>query len=449
MASTFAGKPGLPMLLVLMAALCWLAGLSVVYAQQRPTHVFAGRAFVDSDPPPDRTTITAWIDGHEVAKSRLKGGNFTLFVEQPQGQSYAGRTVTYRVGEVQTGERRDWQRGGSTVVNLNAYVHQGRSRGQDRLPGRFIRECVLNALGRLPAGKEDMTAEEPNKANRLCPSLKGRAGALEGRSRSNRDQQRTSRGDRALQEDQQRLETDRIRREREFQAERQRLETERIKQERELQVEQQGLDAARMRREQERLKRDQIIQQEQDRLDRDRLKSERQRQQEQSRLDAERLNQDQDRIKAEKEFQLEQQRLDQRWARVEQQHQEELENARFESERARIGRERALEEDQARLDQERLKREQSLLRQEVELNLNRQRLDQARRQGQGRGGQPPVIRDQNQTPDGGPVEKSATRGFFTNSQIGQLGSVNRAVDPSTLAVIGIFITFIATSLQLF
>jgi len=159
----------LPVLLVLMAVLCWLAGLSVVYAQQRPTHVFAGRAFVDSDPPPDRTTITAWIDGHEVAKSRLKGGNFTLFVEQPQGQSYAGRTVTYRVGEVQTGERRDWQRGGSTVVNLNAYVHQGRSRGQDRLPGRFIRECVLNALGRLPAGKEDMTAEELKQGQPIVP----------------------------------------------------------------------------------------------------------------------------------------------------------------------------------------------------------------------------------------------------------------------------------------
>ncbi|MEE2928950.1 MAG: hypothetical protein VX608_17210 [Chloroflexota bacterium] len=81
MASTFVGKPGLSVLLVLMAVLCWLAGLSVVYAQQRPTHVFAGRAFVDGNPPPDGTTITAWIDGHQVAKSRLKCGNYTLFVE--------------------------------------------------------------------------------------------------------------------------------------------------------------------------------------------------------------------------------------------------------------------------------------------------------------------------------------------------------------------------------
>ena len=157
---------------------------------------------------------------------------------------------------MQTGERRDWQRGGSTVVNLNAYVHQGTSGGQDRLPGRFIRECVLNALGRLPASKEDMTAEELSKANRLCPSLKERAGALEGRSRPNRDQQQRTRGDRALQENQQRLETNRIRREREFQVERQRLESQRVKQEREFQVEQQGLDAERMKREQQQINRE-------------------------------------------------------------------------------------------------------------------------------------------------------------------------------------------------
>ena len=241
-----------------MAALCWLAGLSVVYAQQRPTHVFAGRAFVDGNPPPDGTTITAWIDGHEVGKSRLRGGNYTVFVEQPQGRSYAGRTVTYRVGEVQTGERRDWQRGGSTVVNLNAYVHQGRSRGQDRLRGRFIRQCVLNALGRLAASKEEMTSEELNKANRLCPSLKGRGGALEGGSSGLRNQQ--ARTGRALREDQQRLEAERIKQEREFQVERQRLETQRIKQEREFQVEQQGLETERMRREQERINREQTLQ---------------------------------------------------------------------------------------------------------------------------------------------------------------------------------------------
>jgi len=83
------------------------------------------------------------------------------------------------------------------------------------------------------------------------------------------------------------------------------------------------------------------------------------------------------------------------------------------------------------------------------IKFGRQRLEQTCRQGQGPGGQPPVIRDQNQTPGRGAGEKSPSRGFFTNSQIGQLGSVNQALDLSTLAVIGIFISLVATSLQLF
>ncbi len=116
-----------------------------------------------------------------------------------------------------------------------------------------------------------------------------------------------------------------------------------------------------------------------------------------------------------------------------------MEKARFESERASIDRERALEEDQARLDQERLKREQERLRQEVEFNLNQQRLEQQRRVRLADGR---LSKDE-------PVQKGPTRGFFTNSQIGQLGSVNRLIDPSILAVIGILITLVATTLQLF
>ena len=50
---------------------------------------------------------------------------------------------------------------------------------------------------------------------------------------------------------------------------------------------------------------------------------------------------------------------------------------------------------------------------------------------------------------GGPLaQEGSSRGFFTNSQVGQLGSVNQAVNPSTLAVFGILITLLATSLQL-
>jgi len=151
-------------------------------APQLPAHFYAGEAVVDSIPAPGGTTVSAWIDGHVVAKTATEGGKYKLTVTQPHGQSYAGKTVTYRVGGVQTGERRNWTPSGDTVVNLFAYIHQGASDGQDRLPGRFIRQCVNNALGWLPSSKEDMTAQELSKANELCPSLIGRWGALRGGS---------------------------------------------------------------------------------------------------------------------------------------------------------------------------------------------------------------------------------------------------------------------------
>ena len=422
MASTATRNRSLAALLILVGALWGFANLPTVQAQQPPAHTFAGEAVIDSNPPPDGTIVTAWIEGRAVAKTRLRNGRYTLRVEQPQGQSFEGRTVTYRIGGVQTGERRPWRQGGSTNVNLNAYINQGRSDGRDRLPGRFIRECVLNALGRMPRDKADMTAAELDKANQLCPSLKGRAGALRNQPRQ------VARIENAQPEGQRRQSPELIRQQREFQAEQQRL------------------DADRSRLEQERIKRAQELQNQQDRLNSDRLKSARERQIEQSRLDGARLKQDQDRIKAENEFEAEQQRLDQRRAIGEQKRQDELEQARFESEKARIGRESALEKDRARLDQERLKREQELLRQEVELNKDRQRLEQTRIQGNG---QPSAIDELDGTPGDQPAKTGPSRGFFTNSQVGQLGSVNRVIDPSTLAVIGILITLAATTLQLF
>ena len=54
----------------------------------------------------------------------------------------------------------------------------------------------------------------------------------------------------------------------------------------------------------------------------------------------------------------------------------------------------------------------------------------------------------NQHPGGENVNTGPSRGFFTNSQIGQLGSVNQSLDPATLAVIGIMITLIASTVQL-
>jgi hypothetical protein len=407
LASPTARYLGFAALLILIAALWAFNSLTMVRAQQPPAHVFTGEAFIDSEPPPDGTIITAWIDGRAVARKRSKGGRFTVKIEQPQGQSYAGRTVTFRVGQVQTGLRRNWRPGGNSDIQVHAYVNQGRSGGQDQLPVRFIRACVLNALGRMPTGKEDMTANELTKANQLCPSLKGRAGAL-------RNQQPQTARIVSTRPDQP-----------------QPLDPEVIERRQELRKEQQQLDAGRVRREQERIESEQALQKQQDQLDSNRLKSASERQKEQASLDAERLQQKQDRTKAENDFEAEQQRLDQRRERGNQARQEELEKARFESEKAKIDRERTLAEQRARLDQDRLAQEQKLIRQKADLEKQGNKIQDPEKK---------VIDD--------PVQKGPSRGFFTNSQIGQLGTVNQLIDPSTLAVIGILITLAATTMQM-
>lgn len=410
LASPTARYLGFAALLILIAALWVFGNLTMAHAQQPPVHVFAGEAFTDSKPPPDGTIITAWIDGRAVARSRSRGGRFNVKIEQLRGQSYAGKKVTFRVGEVQTGERRAWKRGGNSDIQVHAYVNQGRSGGQDRLPGRFIRECVLNALGRMPKNRSDMKPQELTKALKLCPSLEDRFGEL----RNQQPQAAPIVDTRPQQTQQPRT-----------------LDPEVIKLRQELQKEQQQLDAGRVQREQDRIESEQALQKQQDQLDSNRLKSASERQKEQASLDALRLKQQQNRTKAENDFEAEQQRLDQRRERGNQARQEELDKARFESDKAKIERDRTLAEQRARLDQDRLARDEELLRQKLALE---------KKQEEGNGPGKKVIDD--------PVQKGPSRGFFTNSQIGQLGSVNRAIDPSTLAVIGILITLVATMMQM-
>ena len=44
--------------------------------------------------------------------------------------------------------------------------------------------------------------------------------------------------------------------------------------------------------------------------------------------------------------------------------------------------------------------------------------------------------------------RGLTRGFFSNSASGDMDDLNRFMDPTTLAVLGILLTLVATSLSL-
>ena len=429
------------------------------FGGSRPTtftspYVVEGKVFINGRIPPDDTKIVAYIRGSQVPEdTHLRNGRFKLEIQQHDGPSLDRQEIEFQAlfpdGRfIDFPQTLHWQSGefGAVALEIRRTTEPVKPSeptspfGLPSIPGISIPKlpdgldagCIMDILGRIPSGPQDMTPQENFRVTQECFS---------GDTRDDSARFETDNAARLELENLQiEQEKQRLEQELTLQKEQQRLEEERLKQERTFQEEQQKLDAAQRERDQERLKRDQALQDEQDALNRDRLKSERERQVEQDRLDAERLKQDQERLKADQELQQEQQRLDQRRSREEQQRQDELEKARFESEKARIDRERSLEEERARLDQERLKREDERLRQDSAFNPVRD--------GQGPGGQPPNSGDPNRGPGGANVNTGPTRGFFTNSQIGQLGSVNNLLDPATLAVIGILITLAASTLQL-
>ena len=134
-----------------------------------------------------------------------------------------------------------------------------------------------------------------------------------------------------------------------------------------------------------------------------------------------------------------------------------LEDQRFkqqeEMERQRINQERQPFEQQRNLEEERFRQQEELDRQRI--GQDRQRLDQERRLNQERFNR----ESQFQTGQfGANIDPSnpiriptnlPTRGFFTNSSTGEFSDIDKLMDPTSLAVLGILLTLLASSLSLF
>jgi len=409
-----------------------------------PPFVVQGKVVIDGNIVPDGTLIAAYVFGSRIhEEAHVGGGRFELKIPQSDGPRFDGQIIEFQAlfpdgRHVDFPQTLHWQAGGFGTIALE--IGQFREEPTSpfgisipqipQIPDGLDVGCVL---GRIPSSPQDMTPQESLRVARECFS--GGGFQDDSARRAEDDAARRELEQLQFEQEKQRLEQELA-----FQQEQQRLETQRLRQDQAFQEEQQRLDQQQRVREQDRIKREQALQDEQDRLNRDRLKSERERQQEQARLDQERFRQEQERFQAEQEMQADQQRLDQRRALEDQQRQDELEKARFESERARIDRERSLEEERARLDQERLRRDEERFRQEAQFNQNRQ--------GQDPGGQTSEAGGPGQQSGDAKVNTGPARGFFTNSQIGQLGSLNNFLDPATLAVIGILLTLVASTLQL-
>ena len=99
-----------------------LAIPAVVLAQAQPPRpaVFAGIVSLDGAAAPDGTTVSAWIDGEEVASTTSAGGTYGLTIAQPPGGAFAGKEVIFMVGSSESLERGTWEADGGAELNLSA-----------------------------------------------------------------------------------------------------------------------------------------------------------------------------------------------------------------------------------------------------------------------------------------------------------------------------------------
>ncbi|MDA0265107.1 MAG: hypothetical protein O3A93_13720 [Chloroflexi bacterium] len=92
---------------------------SLVMAQPAPPHVFLGSVTVNGSPALDGTSVTAFIDGSQIASSVVSGGSYAaLKVAQPVGVNFAGKTVTFTIAGLPAAETALWEMGALTELNL-------------------------------------------------------------------------------------------------------------------------------------------------------------------------------------------------------------------------------------------------------------------------------------------------------------------------------------------
>jgi hypothetical protein len=85
-------------------------------------HVFVGTATLDGLPASDGTVVTAWVAAFNepVGEGTVSNGSYSVTVSQYGSESFANKTVTFRLGAFDATEAATWLAGGGDVLNLTA-----------------------------------------------------------------------------------------------------------------------------------------------------------------------------------------------------------------------------------------------------------------------------------------------------------------------------------------
>ena len=85
-------------------------------------NLFAGTAKIDGVPAAEGTTVTAWIEGflQPVGQGVINEGVYFFSVFQYGADSFTGRVITFKIGDLTANETASWETLGVIELNLTA-----------------------------------------------------------------------------------------------------------------------------------------------------------------------------------------------------------------------------------------------------------------------------------------------------------------------------------------
>jgi len=106
-------------LLALLAVVALVLFPAIAFAQGglQPPCAFHGTVQVNGLNVADGTVITATI-GNDTYTATTTDSTYRVVIAQPEGKSYDGLTVTFKIGSDTAGQTGTWSMGGNVAINL-------------------------------------------------------------------------------------------------------------------------------------------------------------------------------------------------------------------------------------------------------------------------------------------------------------------------------------------
>ena len=165
-------------ILALMVGMVLLFVIPAVVSAQVLPHVIQGNAAIDGDPAADGTMVMAMIDGEEVASDDVTKGRYSLLIDQGQTGNFAGKTVTFMVGDYAAERTLMWASGGGDPsFDLNGV--SGMMPGETMEPATMEPEPTATPLPKGRRGDKGPTGDPGDKGaagDKGDPGDKGAAG---------------------------------------------------------------------------------------------------------------------------------------------------------------------------------------------------------------------------------------------------------------------------------